>query len=95
MRVNYTIRSGAIIIYFLKKVHMYTHRILQCLYLKYKDWVRWLTPVILDNEEKIQRIAVPGQPRQKVSKTPISINTPVMVAHACIPATQKSYIDAP
>jgi hypothetical protein len=64
-------------------MYINTHIILHCLFLKYKGLLRWLIPVILHNqEEKIQRIAVPGQPRQNIHKTPISANKPVMVVHA-------------
>jgi hypothetical protein len=35
------------------------------------SWVWWLSPIILATwEEEIERITVPGQPRQKIPETP-------------------------
>jgi hypothetical protein len=38
---------------------------------------------VTEKEVEIGRIAVQGQPEQKVSKTPISTNKPGIVGHHC------------
>jgi hypothetical protein len=51
----------------------------------YKIW--WLTSIIPATwKVKIRRITVRGQPRQKVSETPISTNKLCMVVHTCDPS---------
>jgi hypothetical protein len=52
-----------------------------------QDQAGWLTPVILATQEvEIRRITVPGQPRQKVRKTPMSTNKTGVLVHACNPS---------
>jgi hypothetical protein len=52
--------------------------------------VQWLIPVIPTTQEaEIGRITVQGQPRQKVSETPIPIKKSGVVLGACNP----SYIE--
>jgi hypothetical protein len=54
-------------------------------HVKFKNnWVEWLTTTIPATPEVvIRKTLVGGQPRQKVSKTPISTNKPGVVVHAC------------
>jgi hypothetical protein len=48
---------------------------------------QWLTRAFsVTREVEIQSITIQGQPKQKVSETPISINKPGMVAYACHPS---------
>jgi hypothetical protein len=51
-----------------------------------RGWTRWLISIIpAIKKEEIGRITVHGQSRQKVSRTPISINNLSVIAYATHP----------